>query len=101
MPFSFERRFERGDSKAQLVRHVVFRGLLLVLLGMIYNGLLRFEWPSTRLPSVLGRIGLAYLFAGLIVLNTNWRGRLIHRPSSAADWFRRSASGRSSCATSR
>jgi predicted acyltransferase len=77
MPFSFERRLQRGDSKSQLVRHVIVRGLLLVLLGMIYNGLLRFNWPNTRLPSVLGRIGLAYLFAGLIVLNTNWRGRLM------------------------
>jgi len=75
MPFSFERRSARGDSKAQLVRHVIVRGLMLVLLGMIYNGLLRFNWPNTRLPSVLGRIGLAYLFAGIIVLNSTWRGR--------------------------
>jgi predicted acyltransferase len=66
----------RGDSRTQVARHVIVRGLLLVLLGMIYNGLLRFEWPDTRLPSVLGRIGLAYLFAGLIVLHTTWRGRL-------------------------
>ena len=43
---------------------------------MIYNGLLKFDWPNTRLPSVLGRIGLAYLFAGLIVLNTGVRGRI-------------------------
>lgn len=77
MPFSFDRRLARGDEKPQLIRHVIARGLLLVLLGMIYNGLLEFTWPDTRLPSVLGRIGLAYLFAGLIVLNTTWRGRLL------------------------
>ena len=77
MPFSFEKRLARGDSKAQLYRHVIQRGLLLVLLGMIYNGLLEFDWPNTRLPSVLGRIGLAYMFAALIVLNTRTRGQLL------------------------
>jgi predicted acyltransferase len=75
MPFSFEKRLAHGATKALLYRHVIVRGLLLVFLGMIYNGLLRFEWPDTRLPSVLGRIGLAYLFAGLIVLNTGPRGQ--------------------------
>jgi predicted acyltransferase len=76
MPFSFENRLARGDSKAKLYRHVVQRGLLLVLLGMIYNGLLNFDWANMRYPSVLGRIGLAYLFAGLIVLNTRSRGQV-------------------------
>lgn len=77
MPLSFEKRLARGDTKGQVTRHVIVRGLVLVLLGMIYNGLLEFDWPNTRLPSVLGRIGLAYLFAGIIVLNTTWRGQLM------------------------
>jgi predicted acyltransferase len=77
MPFSFEKRTARGDTKSQLVRHVIIRGLVLVLLGMVFNGLLKFNWPDTRLPSVLGRIGLAYLFAGLIVLNTKPRVQLL------------------------
>jgi predicted acyltransferase len=77
MPLSFERRIERGDTRGQLYRHVIVRGLMLVLLGMIYNGLLRFDWPNTRLPSVLGRIGLAYMFAALIVLNTSVRGQIL------------------------
>lgn len=77
MPFSFEKRLERGDSRSQLYRHVIIRGLMLVLLGMIYNGLLRFDWPNTRYPSVLGRIGLAYMFAALIVLSTNVRGQVL------------------------
>jgi len=76
MPFSFDKRLERGDTKLDLYRHVIVRGLLLVFLGMIYNGLLQFTWPDMRLPSVLGRIGLAYLLAGLIVLNTNPRAQI-------------------------
>jgi predicted acyltransferase len=76
MPLSFEKRLARGDGKSQLYRHVIVRGLLLVLLGMVFNGLLAFDWANMRYPSVLGRIGLAYLFAGLIVLNTGVRGQL-------------------------
>jgi predicted acyltransferase len=77
MPFSFEKRLERGDTRGELCRHVIVRGLLLVVIGMIYNGWLKFDWPNTRYPSVLGRIGLAYLFAGLIVLSTRVRGQVL------------------------
>jgi predicted acyltransferase len=77
MPFSFDKRLARGDTKSQLARHAIVRGLVLVLLGMIYNGLLEFDWANMRYPSVLGRIGLAYLFAALIVLNTQVRGQLL------------------------
>src|SRR3954463_1431108 len=77
MPLSFEKRLARGDSKGSLYRHVMIRGLVLVLLGTIYNGALKFNWPDIRLPSVLGRIGLAYMFAALIVLNTNVRGQVL------------------------
>ncbi|HVT30601.1 MAG TPA: DUF5009 domain-containing protein [Lacipirellulaceae bacterium] len=77
MPFSFKKRIAHGASKAELYRHVIIRGLVLVLLGMIYNGLLKFDWATMRYPSVLGRIGLAYMFAGLIVLNTSVRGRIV------------------------
>lgn len=77
MPLSFSKRLERGEGKTQLYRHVVVRGLLLVVLGMIYNGLLQFDWAGMRYASVLGRIGLAYMFAALIVVNSKWTGQLI------------------------
>lgn len=77
MPFALSKRIERGQSKWRLHWQVVRRGLLLVLLGMIYNGLLRFDFEHMRYCSVLGRIGLGYLFAGLIVLNSGLRGQII------------------------
>lgn len=83
MPFSLDKRFRRGDSCAKMYFHIIRRGLLLVFLGMIINGLLRGDWsePShwsgMRYPSVLGRIGLAYMFAGLIFMHTKLRGRLL------------------------
>lgn len=77
MPFSLSRRIERGDSKASIYRHIVFRGLILVLLGFIYNGLLRFDFENQRYASVLGRIGLAWMFAAIIFVNTKTRGQMI------------------------
>jgi predicted acyltransferase len=77
MPFSLSRRLERGDDARTLTLHVVRRGLLLVVLGVIYNnGLFRTTLAETRFPSVLGRIGLAYMFAALIVLHTRLRGQV-------------------------
>src|SRR3954468_1450925 len=76
MPFSFEKRLAQGETKSELAQHVIVRGLVLVLFGMIFNGLLQFDSANVRVPSVLGRIGLAYLFAGLIVLNTGVAGRV-------------------------
>ena len=78
MPFSLTRRVERGEDKKKLMLHVVRRGLILVVLGIIYNnGLFRVSFAETRFASVLGRIGLAYMFAGLIVVNTRLRGQVM------------------------
>jgi len=76
MPLSFEKRLAQGETKSELAGHVIVRGLVLVLFGMIFNGLLKFDSANVRVPSVLGRIGLAYLFAGLIVLNSGVAGRV-------------------------
>ena len=77
MPFSLTRRMERGDSKGKLYQHIIIRGLLLVILGFIYNGLLRFDFDNQRYASVLGRIGLAWMFAAIIFINTKTRGQII------------------------
>jgi predicted acyltransferase len=73
MPFSLTQRIERGDSKGALYWRILRRVVLLVFLGMIYNGFFKFDWAHTRYPSVLGRIGLAYGLAALIVINTRVR----------------------------
>lgn len=77
MPFSLSRRLEKGDSKVKIYRHIIIRGALLVLLGSIYNGLLHFDFDHQRYASVLGRIGLAWMFAAIIFVNTNARGLII------------------------
>jgi predicted acyltransferase len=77
MPFSFAKRIESSATKAQLYRHVLFRTLALVFLGMIYNDLMKFDWETMRYTSVLGRIGFAYFFAALIAINARPIGQFI------------------------
>jgi len=68
IPFALCRKLEQGVTKASLVFKVAKRAVLLIALGMVYNGFLDFNFPDARVPSVLGQIGLAYLMAALIVL---------------------------------
>jgi predicted acyltransferase len=77
MPFSLSRRVERGDSRSKLYSHVFKRSAVIILLGLIMNGLLRFDWAQMRWPGVLQRIGLCYFFAAIIVMNTKWRTQAI------------------------
>lgn len=79
-PMSIQHRRARGDSDRKIYLHIFLRGIILVLLGVVYNGIPA-DWTTTegwvnhRYPSVLGRIGLAYMFAALIAMNTKWLGR--------------------------
>jgi len=73
MPLSFAAREAKGATRADLARHAVKRGAVLVFLGLVYNGLFgSSHFTDDGLPlrwaSVLGRIGLAWMFAALIVL---------------------------------
>ncbi len=70
-PFSLAKRYPNADTRPALYRHIIRRGLLLVLLGIIYNNGIRFDFPHMRYASVLGRIGLAWMFAALIFINTS------------------------------
>ncbi|MEP6948331.1 MAG: DUF5009 domain-containing protein [Ginsengibacter sp.] len=77
-PYSVGRELQNGKSKKQLLIRVVRRGLTLVLLGIIYNnGLQLRPFADIRFGSVLGRIGLAYMFANIIYIYSKQRAQLI------------------------
>lgn len=77
-PYSLGKEMEMGKSRNQLLLRVVKRGLILVLLGIIHNNGLEIRPISEiRFGSVLGRIGLAYMFANIIYLYTKQRGQII------------------------
>jgi len=70
MPLSLERRSEKGDSRASLLKHVLWRGVLLVAIGLFLNLYPKFEFATFRIPGVLQRIGLCYMLTGAFMLMT-------------------------------
>ena len=77
-PFSIAKQRAGGMSEWAIGQKVVRRGLLLVLFGVLYNGLLsNLDFANARYASVLGRIGLAWMFAALIFMRTGWRTRAV------------------------
>ncbi len=69
-PFSLRKRRSGGRTMGSIHGHMIQRMLLLVFFGMIYNGLLKFDFEHMRYASVLARIGIAWFFAALIVTHT-------------------------------
>ena len=77
-PYSVGRALQNGKTKEQVLWRVVKRGLILVLLGIIYNnGLELRPLTDVRFGSVLGRIGLAYMFANIIYIYSKQRTQVI------------------------
>ena len=77
-PYSVGRELEKGKSRKVLLWRVIKRGLILVLLGIIANnGLKIMPISEVRFGSVLGRIGLAYMFANIIYLYSKTRAQII------------------------
>jgi predicted acyltransferase len=77
MVFSLYKRKERGEDKKKLLLHVMQRTVTLIILGFIYNGILRLDFSDFRYAGVLQRIALCYFFTSIIILNTSIRGQAI------------------------
>ncbi len=77
MPFSLTRKLEKGVPKKDIYIHVFTRALILVLFGILYNGIQVLEFSKIRFASVLGHIGIAYMFAALIFLNFDYKKQMI------------------------
>jgi len=68
-PFSIGRELQKGKTREQLLGRVIKRAFILVLLGLFVNNGLKIQpIADIRFPSVLGRIGIAYMFANIIYL---------------------------------
>jgi predicted acyltransferase len=76
MPYSFEARRNRGDTRRKIYLHALKRMLVLVVLGMLVNRILELNPDNLRFASVLGRIGIAWFLAALIVLNAGLRWQI-------------------------
>ena len=79
LPFSFAKRLERGESKGRIYRHVLYRVVILWVLGMIAQGhLLEYELPKLHWYSnTLQTIAAGYLISSILVLNLRLRWQFV------------------------
>jgi predicted acyltransferase len=78
MPYSFGKRLQRGDRRGGIFLHVLFRVVVLCVLGMMVNGrLLTYDPSKFQLTySVLHVLAMGYLVASLLVLTLKPRWQL-------------------------
>ena len=78
IPFLVKAKLEQNVPKRKLFWKVFKRMLILIVLGILYNGVFRSGFEDGRIASVLGQIGIGYFFAALIVIYfKSFRSRLI------------------------
>lgn len=70
IPFALTSKLEKGVEKSVLLKKVFKRMVLLIIFGLIYNGVLKNGFSDARYLSVLSQIGVGYFFASVIVINT-------------------------------
>ncbi|MCK3685695.1 DUF5009 domain-containing protein [Maribellus sp. YY47] len=68
VPFSVGSKLEKNVPKRRLFLKIFKRLLLLITLGILYNGVFKNGFTDGRIASVLGQIGIGYFFAALIYL---------------------------------
>lgn len=79
-PLSLIKRREKGQSNSQIYKHIFTRVFWMILLGCVYNGLLKFDFEHIRYASVLARIGIAWMFASLIYMHVSNRKLIVALP---------------------
>lgn len=74
LPYSLEKYRQRpSDVYVRIARRVIS----LILLGLIANGILQFEWNELRYAGVLQRIGICYGLGAMLYLHCSTRGQII------------------------
>jgi predicted acyltransferase len=79
MPYSFARRLDRGHGRGRLFGHVLFRGAVLFVLGMVAQGRL-LELDLSRLHiycNTLQAIAAGYVIAAAVLLTLRPAGQAI------------------------
>jgi predicted acyltransferase len=68
-------RRDRGEAATTVAPGIIRRAALLFALGILLNGFPHFDLARLRIPGVLQRIALCYLFAALLVMKTTTKGQ--------------------------
>ena len=78
MVFSFAARESRGCARGTLMLHVLRRAAIIFGLGVALAAIGIHQLHDLRIPGVLQRIGVVYLFAGLMALTSGRRAWLLN-----------------------
>lgn len=76
-PFSYAKQIGKGATRGQVYAKIFRRGIILFLLGLVYNGFFKLELSTLRIFSVLARIGFAWMFAALLFINFKPKARAV------------------------
>ena len=68
IPFSVKAALSKNVPRKSLFLKVLRRMIILVILGILYNGVFKDGFENARYASVLGQIGIAYFFASVIFI---------------------------------
>ena len=76
-PFSYAKQCEAGASRKSVYWKILRRAVILIALGVVYNGFFKCQFDNLRICSVLGRIGMAWALAALLYVNFSARVRAV------------------------
>ncbi len=77
IPLGLGKRVERGDKFKDLFLKIVYRTVVIFLLGEFLAGFPYFHFSTMRIPGVLQRIAVCYFFASIIFIKTRPRTQAI------------------------
>lgn len=66
IPYSVKSALSKNPSKGKLLFKFFKRMVILIILGMLYNGVFKDGFANARYASILAQIGIAYFFASVI-----------------------------------
>lgn len=76
-PFSYAKQCEGGASRKNVYWKIIRRAVILIALGVVYNGFFKCQFDNLRICSVLGRIGMAWALAALLYVNFSAKVRAV------------------------
>jgi hypothetical protein len=76
-PFSYAKQVSSGVPTREIYLKIVKRAIILICLGVVYNGFFKLDFEKLRICSVLGRIGLAWMCAAILYINFKPKTRAI------------------------
>jgi predicted acyltransferase len=78
IPIAILSKLEKGTPQKDMILKTARRMVILVILGIVFNGTLRDGFANARYASVLGQIGIAYFIASMILIHTHsFKARLL------------------------